>query len=384
MNHLRAVPIDSGVTRAQRGRGDSAPYHLATEVQEVGVFQRTRRSQLKTMVRRRSVRLPRTERHRSGWPWVIAHLAQWDGAGGVLLDDFVERTFSLGAWGERKISGLHLHRVSPPPPLVWTEPWIGIFHHPPAIPEWFQDAGTAEEILSSDRFQQSLPYLRGGIALSEWLGDWLRDRLSIPVIVLKHPTEFPERHFDWAAFEVNQVKSLVQVGWFLRNYRGIYQVPVPDYITKVHLAQDQWFVHDAARRTDLNAEQRHRPDIGTVDVKHWLSSEAYDDLFTRNLVFLELLDASANNVVVEAIVRHTPIVVNRHPAVVEYLGCDYPLFFDEPEQVEDLLDLDNVKAAHEYLVSMDTSDLTIERFRSDVAQFAIDVARQSRVSDAPA
>ena len=123
--------------------------------------------------------------------------------------------------------------------------------------------------------------------------------------------------------------------------------------------------------------------MGEIDIRHWVSSKDYDDLFARNLVFLDLLDASANNVVVEAIVRHTPVVVNRLPAVVEYLGPDYPLYFDLPEQVEELLDLGAIRAAHEYLVELDKTDLTIERFQSGVAKFASE-ASQRGVDDATA
>ena len=55
-----------------------------------------------------------------------------------------------------------------------------------------------------------------------------------------------------------------------------------------------------------------------------VTAHRYDCLLPENVMAIELFDASANNVVVECIARNTPIIVNRHPAVVEYLTADYP------------------------------------------------------------
>ena len=87
-----------------------------------------------------------------------------------------------------------------------------------------------------------------------------------------------------------------------------------------------------------------------------------------NVVFLELLDASANNAVVECIVRNTPVVVNRHPAVEEYLGRDYPLFYDRFHQAAELLTDEQIVAAHRYLKSMDKARFQGENFARDVAR----------------
>lgn len=65
-----------------------------------------------------------------------------------------------------------------------------------------------------------------------------------------------------------------------------------------------------------------------VRVVDYLTDMEYDRLLSQNLVFLDLYDSSANNALVECIVRGTPVLVNPLDAVVEYLGVDYPLHFD--------------------------------------------------------
>jgi hypothetical protein len=62
-----------------------------------------------------------------------------------------------------------------------------------------------------------------------------------------------------------------------------------------------------------------------------MSNADFDALLTRNIVFLCLKDCSAVNTVIECMARSTPLVVNRHPALEELLGKDYPGFYDDLE-----------------------------------------------------
>lgn len=312
--------------------------------------------------------------HRSGWPHVIDALAAAQGETGLALDPFVEATFRPGrvrpfwlrpaAHALKRLAGRPV-REAP----AWQEPWIGIFHLPHQFPEWFDPLVNPRRVFEEPNFQRSLPHLRGAVALSRYHGNWLRQRLGVPVLATKHPTEPAPVTFDWNAFLANSAPKLVQVGWYLRNYRAIYQVPVPAHFTKVHLLIPQGFVKAAHRRTDRSAPHRHRPAMGDVTVTSWLANDAYDRLFAENVMFLELFDASANNAVVEAIARSTPLVVNRHPAVEEYLGEDYPLFYRELAEVPKLLENARIRAAHEHLRDMDKSSLQVDRFISDLDAF---------------
>lgn len=304
--------------------------------------------------------------HRSGWPYVAAFLREHQSPEGMLVEDFVERTFNPA----RRAPTLR-ERVLPTPttPPTWREPWVGIFHYPPNLPEWLAPSSHPSRVFAEKRFRKSAPHLKGAIALSDYLAEWLRGELSVPVTVIKHPTEFPEARFRWEAFVANQEKKLVQVGWFLRNYRAIYQVGVPPGFTKVHLTQDKPHVLQAQERTDKHTALSKRPDVGETRVVSWLENDEYDRLFTENIIFMELLDASANNAVIESIVRETPLVVNRHPAVVEYLGAEYPLFYDDLHEVEHLLTMPLIEEAHRYLRAMDKEDLRVEHFAERLDQF---------------
>jgi hypothetical protein len=112
----------------------------------------------------------------------------------------------------------------------------------------------------------------------------------------------------------------------------------------------------------------------SIDIVERLSNDEYDKILTENVVFVHLVDASAVNTVIECIVRNTPIIVNRLPAVVEMLGERYPLYYgdangntqnnyDLNNQVVDLLiNTSNIQKAYLYLKNLDKSRFNITVF----------------------
>jgi hypothetical protein len=89
-----------------------------------------------------------------------------------------------------------------------------------------------------------------------------------------------------------------------------------------------------------------------VEVLPRLSGAAYDDLLSRAVIFLDLVDASAVTTIVECLVRGTPLLINRIPPVFEYLGADYPLYFEPLEEAAaKLSDSTTVRAAHYHMRS---------------------------------
>jgi Cu/Ag efflux protein CusF len=114
--------------------------------------------------------------------------------------------------------------------------------------------------------------------------------------------------------------------------------------------------------------------VKSIDFIEYLDNEMYDTLLTENIVFVHLVDASAVNTVIECAVRSTPIVINKHPAVVEVLGEDYPLYFANESdnyfkitsEVKTLMsDSNKIKRAHAYLKKLNKNNLTMTYFLSN-------------------
>jgi hypothetical protein len=242
-----------------------------------------------------------------------------------------------------------------------------------------------------------------------------------------HPTEFvsESKLFSWKKFLANDDKKLIHIGGWLRNLFSFYALSIPlnytffvsgrkksqirqsiqgtiqGQIKKVALKgrnMDNYFpsadikISSIAKNhqdqhkncsqnddSDSNNWTKHlieftKSVVNTIEILERVSDEEYDELLTKNIVFINLIDASTVNTILECIVRNTPIIVNKLPAVVELLGENYPLYFDSDighinEQVSILLfDTRNLKLAHKYLKAMDKSKFSIEYFMKDLTE----------------
>ena len=104
--------------------------------------------------------------------------------------------------------------------------------------------------------------------------------------------------------------------------------------------------------------------LADIAFRHALLGFKFDDIndYLENIVFIELYDAAANNTVVECIVRNTPILVNKIPAIIDYLGHDYPLYYNNINEIPKLLTEENIFNAHQYLLNMNKDNLYISYF----------------------
>jgi polysaccharide pyruvyl transferase WcaK-like protein len=140
-------------------------------------------------------------------------------------------------------------------------------------------------------------------------------------------------------------------------------------------------VPSAASSVLMNSSGSSNPDkalahsieamINSVTIQSTLSNYEYDRWLSENIVFLNLIDCSAVNTVIECIVRNTPIVINRIPQTVQLLGETYPLFYTSADQVNSLLTLDQITAATNYLKNLDKEPYRIETFIRTIKSGAI-------------
>ena len=283
--------------------------------------------------------------HRSGWAFALEALAPLHDPQGILFDSFLERTFSWYERGERKRDR-----------IPYREPWIGIIHNPPGVPRWHDYQSSPQAILARQSFRESLPNCVGLFTLSEYLRQWLAQRVAIPVSSLIHPTEIPPIRFSPEAFRANPQPSVIQIGWWLRRLHSIYQLDAGRYRKVMLAVGHRYFKHMLQRDRDrmpLTDKQ-----LESVTVLPFVSNEEYDRLLSQNIVFCDLIDSSANNVIIECIARNTPLLINRLPAIEEYLGRDYPLYFSSLDEAAlKLAQVEILLETHEYL-----RELPKERF----------------------
>ena len=89
--------------------------------------------------------------------------------------------------------------------------------------------------------------------------------------------------------------------------------------------------------------------INDVEFKYIESFEEYDEIICKNIIFIDLFDTAANNVVAECIIRATPLLITKLPGAIYYLGEDYPMYFDSLQEISGLLTKENIIKTHNYL-----------------------------------
>jgi hypothetical protein len=300
---------------------------------------------------------------RSGWNYAVSALDPLfsQNGQGILLDSMIEKNFCRRLQ-EAEASG----------EIPYLRPWVGFVHVPLEIPATHDPRKSLRHISRLPVWQQSLPYCKGLLTLSAWLRDQVRQVVDVPVLSLKHPTQIPELKFSFERYLNNSRPRVIQVGWWLRRLGSIFELPRRDTLRTLLIPQAE--PGNLGRfRAVLEAE---RLDRGLPPMAEWdidllprQPDEAYDHLLSENLVFLHLHSASASNAVIECIVRHTPVLVNPVPSVVEYLGESYPFFFQTLEEAAAKAeDPDQVRQAHEYLAALPKESLSGEYFCRSLAE----------------
>tara|TARA_Y100000004_G_scaffold28994_1_gene29862 strand:+ start:26385 stop:28136 length:1752 start_codon:yes stop_codon:yes gene_type:complete len=287
---------------------------------------------------------PALSTHRGGWKKVLEAMRPLHNDKGIYCETFVESLFD---WFRNK-NEKNNH-------IPVTDPWVGFIHNPHNMPDWYNGWDGSGDRL----FEESLASCTGLYTMSEYHAIGLRERypdLWVESILHPYPSETVPM---WKG----NARQLVSVGWWLRRQASIYTVQVPRGWKKIKL----WPYKKGSKPIDL---LRSKLDIETdlldvelpvIEHQYNLANEDYDDLLCNSVVLLDLWDTSANNTVLECIQREVPIVVRDHPAVREYLGDEYPLYFNHLDEVHGLLD--GASQASAYLSDLRQSGrFTMETF----------------------
>ena len=351
--------------------------------------------------------------HRSGWQYCIDYMQSMNCFNGVLCDTYLDRTFH---WSQKIMSRKGY--------IPYTSTWIGFIHHTPNTQytqyncvQMFKNPLFLKSLLVCKGLLCLSQYL------SKWVETQLQKLgySDIPVISLYHPTQQVSKTFTMVKFMSNKSRKLINIGAWYRNPFTIYTLPEFDICQKAALkgkAMENYFPPSNIRISKntlsssiqcnkfeyylkqyivsnnylldkFNMTKENLPEnfdfelysninqktlyeqklqnhlqhlLNSVQILEHFDNNEYDNLLSENIVFLHLIDCSAANTIIECIVRNTPIVVNRHPAIEEYLGKEYPLFYQNPEEIKYLINSTTIQKAYDYLRHKDKTFLSIDDF----------------------
>ncbi len=343
--------------------------------------------------------------HRSGWQYVLDHLMSFHSPNAeLILDNYLDRTFHW-AHDVYEYTGI----------IPFPRPWCGFIHH--TFNEEFSPFNVVN-LFSKPTFLKSLSNCKGLFTLSHDLANKLKPLLrnagyaDIPIASFVHPTESGKLDFSVDQFLANEKRKVVMVGAWLRDNFAIYRMMPhegvsgdPDRVTLTKAILRGRNMSNYFKPTELalsitGADQEDdrvpfRYDFSgsgvsaftnnkfalgliraideawqSVEEISTLHNDDYDILLSENIVFLKLVDASAVNTIIECIVRKTPVLVNRLPAVVEMLGVEYPFYYEGlTEAGAKVNHVPTIKATVAYLQRLDTTRYSMIRFIADVKQW---------------
>jgi len=304
--------------------------------------------------------------HCSGWNYLYHELKKYhtNDNDASLLDMYIERTFQF----EKDV----LKAIGIVP---YRKKWRGFIHH--SFKSFANRYKNTVHLLETPEFVESLPFCECIYVFSKTLELEVKLELlkigweKLSVVSLIQPAEIKSViPFRYSTFLENNEKHILHIGERLVNTFTFYQLQLPSSIKIVsndlmerlvqriglkkkttvpltkaillNLNNNIFYSPNGVGESMLNEIQKKSNNnilndqfynffenlTEGLEKKKKLENEEYNELLSKNIVFLHLDDFSEINTIINCCVRNCPFIVNRHPAVVELVGNKYPLFYE--------------------------------------------------------
>lgn len=301
--------------------------------------------------------------HRSGWSLAIDSIKPLHNDLGILFDGFLERTFDWNKYQNIKSEKIPIKT-----------PWVGVIHNPMFSLFEKKDLFSTTKLLKSIIFRKSLETCKGLYVLSKDLKTKLGSLINeVPIEFLYLPTADSTIKFDWELFERNPNKRLLSIGSWMRRFSSIYKMDSGNQYKKtlcfpLNINGEKFNKMITEKNSGID-EEIHSNEWDTVETISYQETDKYDQMLSDNLVFMDFYDVSASNLVVECMIRNTPILIRKHNAVIDYLGSEYPFYFESlAEASEKVRSLQTINDTFCYLSSLDKTRLTKNYFRNSITE----------------
>ena len=277
------------------------------------------------------------QNHRFGWNYVMSHLySVCTNPNGIYLNTWADVHYLF-------------HK-----PVRTTKPWVGIFHFTPVHTQIYHKNCNIDLLLQNDIFIHDLTYCKGIFTLSGYMQRHVKEMLAsigfshIPVEQLYHPVDFTTELFD--PDQIDKIQTIISLGTQLRYNSTIYKLKTNHkriWLPGRNREDCYQFLEDECIEfgIPLTEEEFYKVSIEK------LPDDEYDRVLGTSFIIIDLVDASANNSIIECIARNIPCFARRLPAVEEYIGSTYPLLFTNQAELESMLEnKELIRSAYQYLV----------------------------------
>jgi hypothetical protein len=236
------------------------------------------------------------------------------------------------------------------------ESWSGFLHNPITYPQEYPIKYSGKvmpisRLIECEYFKKSLESCKSIFVFTRQVRDFIKKNTGFDnVFALKHPSGLCGIKSSWLA-----CNNVLHVGQQMRKYHSF-----ADLNTKFA----KLLIKPSNCPSDLvemhNYKSKYQDDIVYLEQK---GLAEYIDLMCNSVVFLDLYDVAACNTILECISLSVPLLVNKLDGCIEYLGEEYPFYYEDLSEAEaKLSDLNLIEQTNKYLLNMEKKDLSINFF----------------------
>jgi len=206
--------------------------------------------------------------------------------------------------------------------LLKNNKWVGVLH---GIASNVRK-NYLDNFFASDIYSQSKDNCLLLLTTSSHTRDYCLEKVDKPVKTLLFPKPDTGHRFNLDAYL--NYPQLRHSGFFGRNIKKFisFSSSIQKIIYSDNLYRTKQYLNHLSDNQSIIFHSK------------WLKPHEYIDKFTSSIGYSFYDDCSASTSILEHIVTHTPVLVNKIPPIVEYLGEDYPMYLNDlPDNLDYLL-----------------------------------------------
>ena len=289
----------------------------------------------------RNIVEPPPHKHFNGWVYIIEYLSKNFSRKDFLLHPFLDRDV---LFFRDKLSQLK------------NVPWVGIVHFPTDGAPLIHPNINSKEVIKYINSSDIKDKCSGLITLTSKAQKVLSKLTDIPIYRAWHP-----KCVDGYKFNFNKYfkqPSLQHPGKAYRNFYPFFNLDT-DLPKSINIEPENLWLIDST----LELHGKKRSDYKVKISTKFHNNKKYIKQLSQSIGFGYYYDCEASNSILEHLMTNTPIVVNRLPSIEEYLGKDYPMYYENISHDPDtfLYNKKFIKEVESYLFS-----------RSQMKEFSLD------------
>ena len=242
--------------------------------------------------------------------------------------------------------------------------WICLLYFPLMQEEWWTSSKNdqidhLQRIFSSKDWDKIKKNCIGFVTFSQYYSNLLTKYVDVPIKNIKYPLIENYKIWSYDTFKENNKKKIIQIGWYMQRMHAIYMLPHSEY-QKVYINNFNEYTKQLFQKERLILKSKYLYfDFmeKAVTVSDSIEIDELLKLMTCNIGFVHYRDAAFPTFILQCISSCTPVLVNAHPIVIEYLGSDYPLYYYFYEDaIEKAMNENLILNAHEHLKKLKCND----------------------------